>query len=222
MVPWGCPCSGGSGSRPCGRCGCRRWACRRGTPSCRRRCTWWSSPGRRSPWPSSSSATTHSAYRGEAARGILWCSRTLNSPAGLVLLLIDGYMGTGNCGVVGGGELQPGIDTASRTQHSLWGRRGAGNVVGVSLSGREWGESEHTRRGSVLHEWEWGGGNGGVVVVEICGVAKQNQAQVRTDGDKKGGRKQFATIIREREKDKRARGREWEMCDVSHVFRAGE
>lgn len=36
------------------------------------------------------------------------------------------------------------------------------------------------------------------MVVEICGVAKQNQAQVRTDGDKKAGRKQFATIIRER------------------------
>lgn len=48
--------------------------------------------------PSSPSATTHSAYR-EAARGILWCSRAPNSPASLELLLIDGYMGTGNCGV---------------------------------------------------------------------------------------------------------------------------
>jgi hypothetical protein len=41
---------------------------------------------------------------------MLWCSCTPNSPASLELLLIDGYMGTGNCGVVGGGELQPGID----------------------------------------------------------------------------------------------------------------
>jgi len=31
---------------------------------------------------------------------MLWCSRTPNSPASLELLLIDGYMGTGNCGVV--------------------------------------------------------------------------------------------------------------------------
>jgi len=78
-----------------------------------------------------------------------------------------------------------------RTQLGREGGGGAGNVGGVRKGGRE----------EIERAYEVGGrscmnGNGeeerkccGVVVVEICGVAKQNQVQVRTDGDKKGRQK---------------------------------
>lgn len=57
-----------------------------------------------------------------------------------------------------GGELQPGIDTARQDTAREGGRRGGRECWGCQ-EGREGGDRKSIRGGgSVLHEWEWGGG----------------------------------------------------------------